>query len=575
MTRLWILWVAAAAARAQAPCEGTPAYTPCEMVFDAGSGHARPYRTAELRVEFRSPRHRTFMMPAFWDGAAKLVVRFAPTEGGGWDYRISSNLPAYDGKTGGFRAADSEAPGFVRAANVHHWAWTERQRPHLWMGFALPGFAAMDEARFRQLVDARAAQGFNHLRGPLATAGGDPDPEYFRGVDARVRYMNTKGMVADLSLGGAGGELARLLPGWEERRRWVRYVVARYAAMNVTWQGVEAFEDYPDGRALLKELGGLLKEMDPYQHPRSTGARSSAAPLAEDRWMDYAAYGATANAVAAIEHQLFKLPQVGLECAREEGGAETMRRSLWNATMNGEYPTFTAAGEAPDSPGARQMKVWFDFFSDTRHWELEPYFDVDGGRAVALEDVEYVVYVEKPGPVELTVEKHGYDVEWIDPATGDVAVRRKYRGGRFTGEPPSAKHDWVLHVAREGRIESMNKSYKFESREIVLQELEQNTSKVPFEIEAPAGSLSPGRAVPFAAKITKQTRATRSMMWLWTGEVAADGQGYRVLATEQKGVLTVPPGIVRNLPGVLNLRLYGMNANGKVYVTDRVCQVVP
>ena len=44
------------------------------------------------------------------------------------------------------------------------------------------------------------------------------------------------------------------------------------------------------------------------------------------------------------------------------------------------------------------MTVWFDFFSDTRHWELEPYFDVDGGRALALEGIEYVVYVEKPGP---------------------------------------------------------------------------------------------------------------------------------------------------------------------------------
>ena len=35
----------------------------------------------------------------------------------------------------------------------------------------------------------------------------------------------------------------------------MRYVVARYAPMNVTWQGVERFEEYADGRALLKEIG--------------------------------------------------------------------------------------------------------------------------------------------------------------------------------------------------------------------------------------------------------------------------------------------------------------------------------
>ena len=38
------------------------------------------------------------------------------------------------------------------------------------------------------------------------------------------------------------------------------------------------------------------------------------------------------------------------------------------------------------------MSVWYDILLGTRHWELEPYFDVDGGRALALEDTEYLVY---------------------------------------------------------------------------------------------------------------------------------------------------------------------------------------
>ena len=51
--------------------------------------------------------------------------------------------------------------------------------------------------------------------------------------------------------------------------------------------------------------------------------------------------------------------------------------------MDGQYVTYAGSG-----PGAKQMTVWFDFMSDTRHWELEPYFDVDGGThvAVVLED---------------------------------------------------------------------------------------------------------------------------------------------------------------------------------------------
>jgi len=43
--------------------------------------------------------------------------------------------------------------------------------------------------------------------------------------------------------------------------------------------------------------------------------------------------------------------------------------------------------------------------SRTRFWELEPYFDIDGGRALYLAGVEYIVYLEKGGPVEVVTEK--------------------------------------------------------------------------------------------------------------------------------------------------------------------------
>jgi hypothetical protein len=65
------------------------------------------------------------------------------------------------------------------------------------------------------------------------------------------------------------------------------------------------------------------------------------------------------------------------------------------------------------------------------------------------------------------------------------------------------------------------------------------------------------------------------MMWLWTGEVSADRQGYRVLATGQKGVMRPLTGIAKNFPAVMHLRVYGMNANGKVYAIDRAFGLEP
>jgi hypothetical protein len=605
LAALCLVGVAPLACWAQAPaadpagCNNTPAYSPCELVFelaakDAGA-HPNPYVSVDLRVEFRSPRRRTYAMPAFWDGGRRLVVRFSPTEGGQWDYHVTSNVAEWNDKTGSFSAMPSESPGFLRAANTHHWAYTEKSatgldQPHLWTGANEMTLTALDDAAFRTVADSRASQKFTHLR--FAVLGGSsgfsapdsPALDYFQRLDRRVRYLNEKGLVADLILAAGPGTLTKSFPSADQRRRFVRFLVARYSAMNVTWQGVDFFEDYPDGRALMKEVGGYLKQFDPYLHPRTTGAHITSTALLDDGWMDFAIHGTADTHVGAIEHQLYPVPFVNVNFGREDSGAgksgpddidaTAVRKRLWNATMDGQYPTYSNTGTGPqyaNSAGAKAVTVWSDFLSETRYWELEPYFDVDGGRAVALEDTEYIVYIEKPGPIELTVEKHGYDVYWVNPADGErIKDKKKFSGGHFTGQAPDNSHDWLLHVVREGRVASMNKSFKFGSREhdIMIQEIEANTPKVPFAIEAPTTDLSLSKPTTYAAKITRETRATRSMWWLWMGDVAADGQGYRVLATGQKGTMRPPAGIAKNFPAIMHLRLYGMNANGKIYELD-------
>ena len=86
-----VLVLAGLALRAQttSPCANTPAYATCELVFElseqAAAAHPQPYRTVEMKAEFRSPRRRTLAMPAYWDGGRRMVVRFSPTEPGDWD----------------------------------------------------------------------------------------------------------------------------------------------------------------------------------------------------------------------------------------------------------------------------------------------------------------------------------------------------------------------------------------------------------------------------------------------------------------------------------------------------------
>jgi Protein of unknown function (DUF4038)/Domain of unknown function (DUF5060)/Putative collagen-binding domain of a collagenase len=606
------------AAWAQPGCPATPIYTPCDLVFEMNqaesSAHANPYVSVELKAEFRSPNHKTYLMPAFWDGGGRLLIRFTPVEAGNWDYRITSNIQRFDGQTGSFQAGPSEALGFVRTATMHHWAthYSENpvdRKPHLWMGDISYRFGFIDRGAFEQIVNKRAEQKFNHLRGILLGEEGDeakafaapdrPNPEFFREVDSRVLYMNRKGIVFDLILAPGHDSYTRMFPSWQDRERFLRYVVARYSAMNITWQGIREFETYKDSKGLAKEIGTTLKQMDPYGHPRTADAAVTSSPCAGDGWMTFITYHSSDDQLGAIEHQLYPAPFVNAEFGLEDSGAgkaaadavdaDEFRHRLWNATMDGQYVTFgntgTFAGKNnlvdpkyADSPAAKQMTHWYEFMADTRHWEIEPYFDVDGGRALALENIEYIVYVEKPGPVEVAVEKHGYDVQWFNPITGEYIVAKKFKGDRWTGEPPDHNHDWVLLISREGKKEGMLGSYRFASRDvpIQLQEPEITPNKIVFDAPDPKGpELSISKPAFYAAKLRRETRATRTMMYLWTGEVIGNGQGFRVVGTGNGGQFHVSNSVATEPGKTFTLHVTAMNANGKVYTLDRVYQLIP
>ncbi len=609
-----ILWFAMMAFAlplgAQTICAPTPIYQNCDLVFELNdaeaAAHPKPYLTVKMHAEVRSPKHTTYKLPAFWDGGRKLIIRFSPVEPGAWDFRLTSNLARFDGKLGQAQATDADVAGFIRTANVHHWINPENKKPHLWMGDTLLGLATMDRGQFESIVNARAAQKFTHIRAQIFGASAAdaqrayvapdaPNPDYFRELDQRIQYINKKGITVDLMLGRPNNQLRNLFPTWQLRERFLLYVIGRYSAANITWQGLEEFETYTDGRPLLAEIGLFLKKNDPYQHPRSTHTQGTTSGMLADGWLDYLSSQSYDPGVLGVERQFYTKPFVAIDLGSEDSGAgktrpsdtstEEFRKRIWNASMDGHYPTFANTGTSgiggkqadakfADSPGAKAMKAWFEFFSNTRHWELDPYYDVDGGKALALEGIEYIVYVEKPGLIEVITEKHGYDVFWYNPITGEYLKQKEFKGEKFVGEPPTKTQDWVLHLSRDSKKEGMLKSYKFESKPPFVQEIEIGTAKVPFEISLPKqNALSLKQEHRFEVKVKKPTRATRSMLYEWTGDVVADGQGMRILATGAQGTFKIPPGMIKRFPAVLNVRVSAINANGKAYAVDQVYTV--
>ncbi len=532
---------------AQNPCGNTPVMTPCEVrreVPNAGPN-------LELWAEFRSPEYKTYRLPAFWDGGKHMVFRVTPVIAGTWTYRLTGT-PEVEGKLEQFTAVENpSAVNFIRKANAHHWQSTEGLKPHLYVG-------AEDQAGVA--LETWAKAGITHL---TVRAGTD-----LKALDARIAAIHAQGLVTDL-----------VIPA--PKRAQMREMVARYSAFNITWQLGDPWESVPGSRAPLKEAGAELKRLDPYNHPRSARALGSSSALGADGWEDYFMYGTGEQTLVAVEHQMYLAPQVSVIDGRLPPGV--FRKKLWNATMSGAYPVMSGPA-APDSPNGRTLSGWAVFMAErVRHWDIEPYFDLDGGRAVAIPGIqnddydipatEYLVYVETPGKISVKTRRHSYDVYWVNPDTGEATKDKKdWKGDLWEGTPPDATRDWILHLSRDGRKEGMLRSYKFESWPMPVQEPEQDQKKQPFELVAPAlnTTLDAGRPVAFQIKLKRQTGGTRRMTYVLLGEVVRDGQGTRLLADSPEGTFTVPAELLTSAEGTLNVRLAVLNAPGKLYLFDTV-----
>jgi len=584
LSGLFLLSAAPAAAASLPSCsQGARAFLPCEITFDWRDSDlppsTSPYKDEILNVEFRSPSHITYLMREFWTGGHTLRVRFTPTEPGSWSYRITSSIKRYDNQEASFSVAESGSPGFVNVANVRHW-WTTNKQPHLWLGASVP-FFDIDPSSLEAWLDARKHDGFTHIRGTLLTLGAplkpltadsQPNFAYFDALDDRILAADTRGFTLDLILADQSFIRSGAWNEWDQRDPLMRYLIARYGGLNVTWQGIEHFEDMPGSRALLKDLGSFLQKYDSFQHPRSSDARVSSYPLLTDGWMTFLIEASPHPEVAAVEHQFTQQPEIHIVTATDP---ENFRHELWNATTNGEYPSVSYEALRNEA-NVRAIRAWFKIVSDTRHWEFEPYFDVDGARAVGLQEIGYIVYAQTPGIVEINAERHKYNPVWVNPATGEEMAVKDYRGEVFSRPTPDNSHDWILEFEREGHKESMLRSVRFESIDAPIQEVESDTSKIPFDITDPPGdTINTQIPTPFKATITRANRASRVMQFVWWGEVVAGGAGPRLLGVGSSGNFTIPKYLIKNPGAVLNLRLLAINANGKAYELDKIYRLTP
>ncbi len=430
------------AARASAAETTVPRFTPHEVTFAATGRYANPYVECSAEAVLTEPEGTaTRTLPLFWDGAQQWKLRFSPNRTGIWKWTVKSADPGLAGRTGMFTCVDSNRRGSIQAAPdaPRHFQYENGER--MWF-FGDTAWSMLtdneeekhDRTAVERYLGNRAAEGFNVVHAMLlqeagwSNRGGPPwtditreqiNPGYFQEADARIAFANTQGIVTGLALawGSKGHEEPwswGRLPTLAARRRYARYIAARYGAFDVyflvagEWQGEVRGRGpaYEALKAEFDQIGDALRAADPHRrmiaiHPRTAQA-STREFAATAGWMDFADYQQNYQELhrRVLAARVVAKPIVNAEYGyylRDQDGdgrvdkphsytVDDMRHATWDLAMAGAY-VITGFGSTymgghrhpttflPDDPAnaiwTEQIGRVREFFTSFEYWKLE------------------------------------------------------------------------------------------------------------------------------------------------------------------------------------------------------------
>jgi hypothetical protein len=463
-----------------------------ELAMTTSNSYGNPYTEVTLSATFTGPSAETITVEGFWDGGDMWKLRMAPTEVGTWTYTTTSNDSNLDGQNGGFQCISSGGKGFIHVSPSRPYTF-EYSDGTPWFHFGDTNWGAMFdqvgfETRFKPYVDLRTAQRFNLIMVFLVTSDGDShneggdvfgstwddlNPGFFQWMDVRVAYANSKGMVIVIQ------------PAWPnimasfsplQYRRYIRYLVARYAAYEVFWNVSGEYEESGLSNSQITEYGETFSDYDPYDHPRSTHTLSSSRAFGNEPWHSYIMqqiYGDQNQSI--IDDRIFYKPVVNSEYGYLHGyefpithpyaySNDHVRTKGWEIVLGGGFfqtgftnTYYVSRGEwylndPNDNLVAEQLSYLHDFFTQkTQWWEMNPDNALASGSSnfvLAEQGSEYVVYMREGGATNLDLSDASgtLSVEWLNPRTGEYTIDTPVTGGTTIAFTAFDSNDWVLHI---------------------------------------------------------------------------------------------------------------------------------
>lgn len=302
------------------------ANVPVYQVYEAEFQASKPPEAPLLlrpRVVFTQPGGAEAAVEAFWDGGASYKVRFQPLRPGVHTYRVQSEDPGLDGKTGQFtalRAAGSTALDLqgppVVSEDRRHFVHVSGQ-PWFWLAdTAWNGALLATREEWEEYLKIRAAQRFTAVQfvmtqwragradenGRIAfRVNGDRvevDPIFFRRMDERVAAVRRAGLVPVPVMLWALSSRDRESPGAvlppAQAAQLARYINARYHAYSVLWMlGGDGNYRGEENAARWREIGRLTFPSGLLRRPVTMHPGGMHEPwelFKDEPWLDFLTY---------------------------------------------------------------------------------------------------------------------------------------------------------------------------------------------------------------------------------------------------------------------------------------------
>ena len=474
-----------------------------ETLVENAKEYTNPYTDVTLDVTYKRPDGSTIDFWGFHDGGITWRIRFMPDQVGKWEYEaiFSDGAP---GISGTFNCVDSEVPGALSEDELNPLWFGFKGGNHclirsLHVG---DGFFASNcpDSRRREFLDWAQAQGYNMLsiashylnRNSPGRGQGWDTPALWP-LDAS-EYGKLERILNDLSdrrimvfpFAGFFGRMSTFPTDHSHQEHYIRYVLARLGSYwNILFNvaGPESLlrpKDYHNmSKSDINRLGDLIRSLDVFGHPISVHNRTGDDVFKDADWLSYGTLqGPKVTDLSKLSANLLKNhhsskplyaqetlwsgnknhPDYADTELRKNAFVIMMSAAALNFSDNGgpnpgdmgdSSSGFTGTMELPDRRQYRHdiiKKVW-DFFETIPFYRMEPRQDlVSAGYCLAEEGVQYLVYLDSGGSVDVAVGSGAYSLQWINAQnTSD----RRDGGSTSDGEnlaAPDDGDDWLLYL---------------------------------------------------------------------------------------------------------------------------------